>query len=208
MKGIESGKDKVKKICEVLKKETLEPAQREAEEVLQRAEKEARRIIEQANKEAGSLIEEARKEIEKQKNIFQSSLNQACKQSLEALKQNIEEKLFNQELSQLITRQTQDPKLLSDLISSIVKAIERDGIDTDISAIIPSAVSAKAVNSLLAHEVLQKLKDKTVKVGPITGGVEVKLHKGNVTLDITDAALKELVSLYIRKDFRATLFGS
>lgn len=207
MKGLESGKDKVKKICEVLKKETLEPAKREAEEILQGAHAEAERIIAEARQRASNLELDAKKQIERERNIFQSSLNQACKQSLEYLKQQIEDNLFNKELSSLITKHTQDPKVLADLVTAVIKAIDKAGIDTDLSAYVAASVPAKSVNSLLLQDVLQRLKDKGVLIGNMTGGVAIKLHKDNITLDITDAALKELVSQYIRKDFRDMVFA-
>lgn len=207
MKGLESGKDKVKKICEVLKKETLEPAKREAEEILQLAHAEAEKIIAEANAQAKTIGADAKKEIERQRNVFQSSLNQACKQSLEFLKQEIENNLFNKEFSSLITKQTQEPKVLAELITAIVKAIEKEGIDSDLTAYVSSVVPAQAVNSLIAKEILGRLKEKGVVIGSMQGGIAIKLHKDNITLDITDAALKELVSQYIRKDFRDMLFA-
>ncbi|MCX6990107.1 MAG: V-type ATP synthase subunit E [Chlamydiae bacterium] len=206
MKGLESGKDKVKKICEVLKKETLEPAKKEAEEILHQAHATAETIISQAHEKAKDIESAAKKEIERQRNVFQSSLNQACKQSIESLKQEIENKLFSKELSNLITTQTQDPKVIAELVTAVVKAIEKEGINSDITAYVSSVVPAKTINGLLTQNVLQRLKEKEVLLGSMQGGVAVKLHKENITLDITDIALKELVSQYIRKDFRDMLF--
>jgi V/A-type H+/Na+-transporting ATPase subunit E len=206
MKGLESGKDKVKKICEVLKKETLEPAKKEAEEILHQAHATAENIISQANAKAKDIESAAKKEIERQRNVFQSSLHQACKQSIESLKQEIENNLFSKDLSGLLTKQTQDPKVIAELVTAVVKAIEKEGINSDITAYVSSAVPAKAINSLLAQNILQRLKEKEVILGSMQGGVAVKLHKENITLDITDIALKELVSQYIRKDFRDMLF--
>jgi V/A-type H+-transporting ATPase subunit E len=207
MKGMETGKDKVKKICDILRKETLEPAQLEADEIVQRAHKQADEMIAAARSAIEKMNIEARQEIERQKNIFQSSLTQACKQALEALKESIEEKLFNQELSRLLGTVTQDPKVLEQLITAVIKAIDKEGIDANLSVFIPASVPARSVNALLAKDVIERLKEKSVLVGPMTGGIEVKLHKENITIDITDAALKEIVSGYIRKDFREILFG-
>jgi len=208
MKGIETGKDKVKKICDILRRETLEPAEIEAEQIIRAAKEQAEQIVTAAHKEAEKAHLEAREEIERQRNVFQSSLSQACKQAMESLKQNIEEKLFNQELSRLITKQTQDPKVLALLVTAVVKGIEKDGLEAVLSVYIPAAVPARAVNMLLAHEILERLKEKSVLVGPLTGGIEIKLHKENITIDISDAALKELVANYIRRDFRELIFGS
>lgn len=208
MKGTEPGKDKVKKICDILRRETLEPAEEEAEQIIRSAKEQAEQLIAAAKGEVEKLLLEAAQEIERQRNVFQSSLTQACKQAMEALKHSIEEKLFNQELGRLITKHTQDPKVLAQLVTAVVNAIEKEGSGAVLSVYVPAAVPARAVNMLLAHEVLEKLKEKSVLVGPLAGGIEVKLHKENMTIDITDAALKELVANYIRKDFRELIFGT
>jgi len=208
MKGIETGKDKVKKICEILRRETLDPAINEAEQIIHSAKEQAAELIEAGRKEAEKLIGNARLEIERQKNVFDSSLGQACKQAIETLKQSIEEKLLNQELASLLTKHTQDSKVLANLISAVMKGIEKEGIDAALSVYVPASVPARSVNLLLGNEILEKLKEKSVLVGPLTGGIQLKMHKENITLDISDAALKELVSRYIRKDFREMIFCS
>jgi V/A-type H+-transporting ATPase subunit E len=207
MKGTETGKDKVKKICDILRRETLDPALTEAEQIIRSAKEQAEEIVASGRKEVEAMKEQARQETERQKNVFESSLGQACKQALEALKQDIEEKLFDRELGRIITKHTQDPRVLAELITAVVRGIEKEGIGAVLSVSVPAAVPARQVNQLLAQEILEKLKEKSVLVGPLTGGIEVKLHKENMTVDISDTALKELVADYIRKDFRAMIFG-
>lgn len=204
---METGKDKVKKICDVLRRETLEPAQREAEEMLSNARQDAERMVEEARQAIQRMENEALQEIERQKTVFQSSLSQACKQAVESLRQSIEERLFNPGLMELIKEQMQDPNLIAQLVHAAVKAVEKEGLEANLSIYIPAAVPAKSVNALLGDAILKQLKEKTVLIGPLTGGIEVKLHKENMTVDISDAALKEIVANYIRKDFREMFFG-
>ncbi|HUD01886.1 MAG TPA: V-type ATP synthase subunit E family protein [Rhabdochlamydiaceae bacterium] len=207
MKGLETGKDKVKKICDVLKRETLEPAKHEADEIVASARRHADEILADAHKEAKKMAEDAYIEIEKQKSIFQASITQACRQTLEALKEKIEQKLFNPELARLVTKPMQDPKLMAQLINAIVHALEKEGTKSDLSVVISSAISAKAVNELLASEVIQRLKEKGVLLSSLGGGIEVKLLNNNITIDLSDETIRELVATYIRKDFREFLFG-
>lgn len=206
MQGLDSGKDKVKKICEVLRKETLEPAIKEAEEIVENARLEAEKLLEKAKKKIAKMKEDAELEIQKKQEVFQASLSQACRQTLETLRQQIEEKLFSKKLSELISNQTSNPKVLSELITAVVEAVREKGMEADLSVVIPSVVPAREVNVLLAKEIADSLKEKSVLLGPITGGIEVKLHKQNMTIDMTDSALKELLSNYIRKDFRELFF--
>ncbi len=206
MKAVETGKDKVKKICDALRKETLEPALIEAEEIVAQAREEAARIIKEAERQSERLFDASKEKIGREKEIFQAALNQACKQVVQFLRQTIEEKLFNRELSKQLAAVTQNPKILAELITAVVKAIEKEGKDVELSAFIPSTISARDVNAFLAKEILERLKEKSVLLAPIGGGVEVKIRNENITLDLSDTALNELVANYIRKDFRELFF--
>lgn len=208
MKGIETGKDKVKKICEALRRETLEPAMQEAEEIIKEAHEKAERILTDAKKQADLFHHEAREKAEREKKIFQSALNQASKQAIQVLRQLIEEKFFNRELAEQLSKPLQNPQVLADLIAAVVAALKQEGSEANLSAYIPAKIPARAVNELLTKEILNQLREKSVLVSSLGGGVEVKLHNENVTLDLSDTALKELIASYIRKDFREIFFES
>ena len=90
MKTLDKGQDKIQKICNVLRQETIEPAQKQAETIVAEAKERAHKIQVEAEKEAEKLHEDARAAIEKEKNVFDSSLSQAVKQSLETLRQEVE----------------------------------------------------------------------------------------------------------------------
>jgi V/A-type H+/Na+-transporting ATPase subunit E len=206
-KGLEPGKDKVKKVCDILKRETLEPAKHEADEIVASGRRHADEILADAHQEAKKMVEDAHVEIEKQKSIFQASMKQACRQTLEALKEKIEHQLFNPELAKLVMKPMQDPKLMAQLINAIVHALEKEGTKSDLSVVVSSAISAKAVNEQLASDVINRLKEKGVLLSSLGGGIEVKLLNNNITIDLSDETIKELVATYIRKDFREFLFG-
>lgn len=208
METIETGKDKVKKICEVLRKETLEPAISEAKSILQTAQGNADQIIEEARAKAARIIEEAEREIEKRYAVFKTALNQGARQSVEWLKQEIEERFLNHNLAEMISKSSSSPKVISDMIKAVIKAIEEEGLETDLSAVIPSAVDPQDVNALLGKDLLEKLREKSVLIGTKKGGVELKLHKENITIDLSDTALLELMIQYVRKDFHQYFFAS
>lgn len=206
MKGLETGKDKLKKICEVLKKETLEPAEREKEEIITAARLVADEIVADATGAAKKMIEEARLEIEKQKAVFHAALTHASRQAIEALKEKIEQDLFNPQLAALVSQPLQEPQLIAQLITALVQALKKEGIESDLSAVVASSVSARVVNECLASEVVQALKEKSVVIGTMTGGVEVKILNDNITLAATDEVVQEMLASYIRKDFRDFIF--
>lgn len=208
MKNLENGEEKIQQICDAIRKETLEPALRDAQKIIDEANLKAEKIIQDAQAKAESHTAEARRTIDQEKNVFQSSLSQAVKQSLESLRQDIETKLFNDQLQDILQKPASNPKVIADLINAIIKAIEKQGIETNLAAIIPASVPAKEVNELLLEEVVKRLRNKSVEVGNFAGGAQVKLTGKNMTIDISDTALKELLSNYVRKDFRKLILNS
>lgn len=208
MKTLEKGQDKIKKICDTLKKETLEPAKKEADDIIKSAKERSADIITEAEAEAKKIIKDARLAVEQERNVFHSSLDQALKQTLEALKQEIEQKLFNQSLEKIVSQHMSDPKVIATIIDAVVASIERDSLSKDFSAIVPQAVSAEEINRSLAADTLEKLKDHSVALGPCTGGAQIKLVDKRMTIDISDQALSDYLISYVRKDFRKWLFAA
>jgi V/A-type H+-transporting ATPase subunit E len=204
---LETGDQKINKICTLLRQDTLEPAKAEAQRMIEEAKRQAEAILETAQRTAEQLRTEARRAIEKERAVFHSALSQATQQSLEALRQAIEKRLFNEELHSLILRQTNDPQIIAKLITAIVHAIDKEGFSGDIHAYISKDVSAEAVCRQLTAQILNKLKDNSVALGDFFGGVKVRLEGKKMTLDISNAEIEDLLRRYVRKDFRELLFG-
>ncbi len=208
MKTVDTGKDKVRKICDVLKKETLAPAKLEAEQIIVNARVKGELLIKEAKAQIERMQSTARHEIDTERSLFQASLNLACKQGMATLKQDIENKIFNKALGESLDQFINDPKIIANLISAIVTSIEKEGIDVDLQAVISSRVSKEEVNKHLMQGVLEKLQEKSVILGEITGGAEVRLLNKQMTLDISDQSLATLLGTFLRSDFRAILFES
>lgn len=207
MKGLETGKDKIQKICDALKKETLEPAKQEAREIVENAHIQAAEIVKEAKAKGTSMIEQVEKEMEGKRKVFDASLNLACRQGIEKLKQKIEKELFNQELIELISKEMSDPKVIASLLNSFMKTMEEKGIDEDFVASIPKSISPRMINDLLAQKVLERLENKTVIAADFAGGVQIQLKNSKITVDISDRVVREVIAGYIRKDLRDLVFS-
>ncbi len=206
MKSLESGKDKMQKICDALRKETLEPAKQEASELIENAHMQAAEIIREAKEKVQGLLLSASGEIEQKKKAFESSLQIACRQGIESLKQSIEQELLYKELAQHVEKGTSDPKFLSTLINSFLQALEEKGVDEDLSVVVPKSITPRSVNTLLVERFLERLKQNSVAVGDFDGGIQIKLLDRKITIDITDRAIRELIAEFIRRDFRELVF--
>lgn len=208
MNSVDTGKETVKRICEALKEDTLIPAREEADSIIHKAKADAEQIIQIANKKAQDIKDLAIEEVKEKDNVFRASLNMACRKTLEGLKQEIEENLFAIGLKDFIGDQMRSSDTVAKLISAIISAIEKEGIDSDLRAIVPSIVSQKEVNQQLTIAILNRLEKKSVVLGQISGGVQIKIINQDLTLDMTENALESLVSSYVREDFRAIIFSS
>lgn len=206
MKTLEQGSQKIKKICEILKNETIEPAKKEAEAILDEARTRADEIIKEAQKQADKLHADVKTAIEQERNVFNSTLIQASRLAMETLKQEIMNHLFNKEFHQLIEKTTADPALIAKMIEAIIKAIEKEGFTANLSAIVPQTLSEKEINALLGKHIVDKLKEHSVVLGDIAGGAKVKMHDKNITIEISDQSLMELVAGYAT-NFRKIIFA-
>lgn len=206
MEELEKGKDKIKQICDLLRHDTLEPAQKEAQTIIANAKNEAEKIIEQAEQKAKELISSAGLEIERERSVYLSSLSAAAKQSLDALKYEIEHNLFNSQLEAVINQHMANPEVIAKLINALVKAIEKEGTSANFAAILPSEVSVSELNRFLLEEVRKKL-EKSIELDGFSGGVKLRLKDKNLILDVSSKAIAELMERYLRKDFRKWLFA-
>ncbi len=203
----EQGKQKIQQICEIIKQESIEPAKKKGEAIIEEAQAKAREIIKEAEKQAEAIHQQVRSEIEQERNIFQSSLLQASKLTVESLKQEIIHKLFNQELQHYLDKTMSDPKLIAKLIEEVIKAIEKEGLSTDISVVVTKHLSAKEINGLLGEHVLKKIRDHGVVLGDFTGGAKIAMVDKKMTIDISSRALMEILAGYA-SSFRKVIFES
>ncbi len=207
MKGLETGKDKIQKICDALRTETLEPAKQEAREIVENAHLAASEIVQEAKKRAEVEVRKAENEIKEMKKIFESSLAMACRQGIERLKQSVEEKLFNHELFDMVATEMGDPKTIAHILDAFLRTLDEKGIDDDLVAVIPKSISPRSISSLLASRAAERLKKGGISLGDFAGGAQIQMKGRKITIDITDTALRELIAQYIRRDFRDLVFS-
>lgn len=205
-KALDYGQDKIQKICDILKKDTIEPAKKEAEDVKAQAEREAQEIIERAKEERKKILDSTQKEQEQLKRVFLTSLEQASKQVFELLRQKVQSDFFNLSIAKKVNPKMADPKVITRLIDAIIHSLESEGLAQNLTLLIPKTVSTQEVVELLAPDVLNYLKEENLKVGDFNGGVQVRLNDKELTLEMTDDVLKKLLLDYVRKDFRDFFF--
>lgn len=204
MKTLQTGDDKIQQICTALRQETLQPAEREAEQILKRAEEQSRQIISQAKAEALALITAAQKQQEQERRVFESSISQAAKQLKESIKQQIEQEFFQKELSELVEKDFSHSSLIANLLEVIVEAIGREGLDVDLEALIARNVDPSKVAELVAGKAIERI--KKLQNGDFSGGAKVRLEGKNMMIDISAQTISELLATYVHESFRKLFF--
>ncbi len=206
METLEKGKQKLGEICDLLRKDTLEPAQQEAATIVASAKQESQKILEEGKAQAENIIQEAQKKIEKEKLLFHSSLDVASKQAFAKLREDIENKLFHEELNHLVNQVAHDPEKVAGLVNVIIEVIEREGLNGNLSLGLAKSIKPDELSKYLVKEIAEKLKSGDIPIEVISGGAVVKLKDEQMSVDISDQSLKELFGSYLRNSFREILF--
>lgn len=202
----DTAQTKIQVLCDTLKQEALEPAQHQATQLLNQARAEAETLVQAARQEAEQVRQTAQRQMQQERALFDSSLRQASVQALRALRSEIEEKLFRDQLVVCLSEGLNDPVILTRLIHVIIDAIARDGLGVDLSVEVSKSVDIDALNSLLGQRILQQLRQGTPLKSTIGGGARVKVHEKSLTFELSDQFLRELLESYIHSEFVKLVF--
>lgn len=206
MVKLSTSQEAMQEICEELRQKTLEPAQEEARQIRKRAEEEAAGIVAEAEEKAAQILREAESQIDQKKAIFDSSLSQAAKQSIESVKQTLLHHLFSDEIEKTLKKEMADPELIQKILHALIHAVEKEGISTDLLGVIPKTAEKEKILALLGKKMLDRLKEGRLLLGDFAGGAEVVAEKRRLRLIMDDQSIKELFIQYLHKDFRKWIF--
>ena len=204
--GLETAESKIQEICEKLRKETLDPARNEARHILESAEKRAEEIVEEAKRKAELSKEEARTDFQNQKSMNEVALDLAIKQALAKLQEEVM-KIFNRELANSLLKETEKSDVIREMLQALIRAVEKDGFTGDIQAVLPKALPIDVLFAQLTHQVAHRLHREKVILGDFGGGVALKLVDRKIVIDMSDRALKELLSSYAQEGLREKIFN-
>ncbi|WP_213318215.1 V-type ATP synthase subunit E [Chlamydiifrater volucris] len=199
--------EKLKRICDALRTETLEPAEREAASIVEGAKGQASAIIEEANRKAEVLLAEAERKAQDKIVRAEKALSQAGKRALESLRHAVEEKFFKANLSEWLSSILSSEKVVADLMAALVEAINTEGVRGQLVGYISKKLTPRSVNELLGKTITEKFKGKSVTLGDFQGGVQLKVNDRHWILDLSSEALQELFIRYLQKDFREMIFA-
>ena len=209
----------VQELIDQIREKGVNAGKDEGTRIVEDAEQRAEWIIKQAKEEAEAL----RKEAEQQASFVKNAGKDALGLALRDIKLKLKDELsiqFSEQLRKLVAQELQDPNTLKSLL---VSAVSKTSIpDEGVTIVLPAKV--KGINelredpTLLEQGPLVELVSDTAKQ-MLSKGVEVRLDKhmssgltfllkdGEVSVEVTDHSLSEMLLQHLQPRFRAILEG-
>jgi V/A-type H+/Na+-transporting ATPase subunit E len=200
MKHLDSGSEKIKKICDAIRHETLEPAKQQAKAIVEQASDQAANIIQEARNQAESIMEASKLQYEKEKQIFEASMIHSSKLFKEKLKQEIEQHFLVPSLDKIASNIFNDAKMTAQVVSAIVEGWKKQSASSDLVAIVSSGINKEEFAKALTSEVRSRMMD--IKSQDSISGVILKSQGENLRIEISQNQLAEALMNALRQDFR------
>lgn len=200
MKHLDTGSDKIKKICDAIRHETLEPAKQQARVIVEQASDQAALILQDARNQADAMLDNAKKQHEKDKQIFEASMQHASKLFKEKLKIELEQHFLSQAIHKISSDLFHSSELSAQVVSALVEGYSNKALNGDFIAMISHHLDKEKFVKALSSEVKRKIAQ--VQHSNITSGVVLKSEGDNLRIDIDEKQLSDALMQVVRSDFR------
>lgn len=200
MKHLDTGSDKIKKICDAIRHETLEPAKQQAKMLIEQASDQASRMIQEAKDQVELMFEQAKKQQAHEKLVFEASMAQAAKLFKEQLRIEIESQFLSSTLDQLSVDLFNQSELVAQIVSALVNGFHQKSLNGDLTLILGAGLDREVVVKGLAAQI--KARMKTIHSLPSLNGIVIKSADDHVSLELNPQQLTESLMHTLRADFR------
>ncbi|MGF1446673.1 MAG: hypothetical protein ACFBRM_10795 [Pikeienuella sp.] len=207
-----------------LRAEGVEAGEAEAKRRVEAAEREARRIVDAAHKEAGETIEAARKEAERLQRGGEEALRIAMRDTVLELSASLSQR-FAERIRERLAALTREDETLKRMILAVARrARDEAGADAAdaVTLILPRAavglddlrrkpeeLSAGSLSHFVATEAAEMLRAgvQYSRAEDGAGGIRMVLEDTGLVVDLSDAAVADLILAHLQPRFRALLEG-
>lgn len=212
----------VQALIDRLREQGIEAGRQNAEKTVADAEARARWVVEQAQEETTRMREQAQAEADRTRTAGQEALQIAVRDALLAVKTDLTQR-FAHEIRRLVSDQLKSEDMLQQMILEVAgRSREAIGETEPATVILPRDVVGlndlrrkpeEMQEGTLAHFVLATATD-LMREGVTFGvsedeqtGIRVRLEGSELTLDLTDEAVANLLLQHLSPRFRALLEG-
>ena len=198
--------NRLQKLTEKLYNEGLSKGKQQADIVLEQANIEAKECINKATLQAQQIIEDARRQAEELKKNTATEVALAARQSIGAVKEQIQNVITSNIIDNAVTRANSD----SDFVKNLIMEIARNwSSEKNIALEVMLSANAKeefiaSVRNALSQELGQ---DIEVRTGALKSGFRISPKDGGFYVSFTDEDFQTLISEYLRPQIADMIFG-
>lgn len=190
----------IQELIDRIKQEGVQTAEQKGREIEKQAKERAELIIQDARKKAEDLTAQAFAEIKKKEESGRMALRQASRDTVLALKkelQNMMHKLVSVQIRGVLT-----PDILSAMIAQIMqKSIESGTADQGMEMLVAPDQLDALRNGILGKLQEEVKKAVTVKASDEVGaGLMISFDQGRSCFEFTEKNLAEFLSVYLNKE--------
>jgi len=201
--------DKLQQLTQKLYEEGLSKGRTDADDLVSKAREEAKAIVNEAKVKAESIIHEAHRAAEELKKNTETEVSLASRQTIAALKQQIQTMVGARDLTPKIKEAVKDTDFLKEMILTIAK--NWDGCEqtkTELEVMLPESTSKAVMDEIKAG--LAKSLNAGIEVKPnanVKSGFKVAPKEGGYYISFTDEDFDALFREYLRPKVSELLYG-
>ena len=207
-----------------LRDEGVSAGRGEAERILNEARAEAKRIVDKAMAEAKEHLAAARKEGDAYKSAGEEAVKTALRDTVLDMKAQLMQR-FSADVRRLTSAELGKDDTLKEMILELVGRVRADaGLDAadEVEVILPEKVAGleelrknpAELQKGSATRFVLGLTDEMLREGvtfsasdEVEAGVRIHVVEGDITIELTDAAIAALLLRHLQPRFRAVLEG-
>ncbi len=210
----------VEELIERIREQGVAEGRSRAEELYEEARLRADRRLEEARREAEDILQQSREEADRLKVAGEEAVRLAVRDAILRLKSELIER-FSERVRHLVTLELRDEGLLRQLILEVAGRAAPPA-ETPVELLLPQDVVGleqlrrhpeDVKEGTLSHYVVTVMRDilrEGVEIGVRTdaaSGIRIALRDEDLEIDLTDAAVSELLLRHLIPRFRAMMEG-
>lgn len=201
--------NKLQELTDKLYNEGLSKGKQEAEDLVAKAKAQAAQIVAKAEEEASAILTKATKDAESLKSMAAGDVQMATKQSIAAVKQQVEQIVISKLVNAPVEKSFSDADFVKGLILTVVKAFDASNPESvGLDVILPESMKDTLGKSLAGEVsgVLSKGVDVSFMKG-LANGFKIGPKDGGFVLNFTADEFSGLIGEYLRPATKKILFS-
>jgi V/A-type H+-transporting ATPase subunit E len=189
-----------------LRDQGIDAGRREAARLIDEAREKADRMLAEARAEAATLREEASLAVERERTAALAALELACRDALLRVREEIEGRIVRR-LTEVAAVVIHDARALESLLVDVTRHVLSQHGATPAGRLSVHGVAGDVVDALITALTRDVLTEGVELARAARGGIRLELAGSGVEIEISAAAVSQLLAAHLLPRFRSLLEG-